>query len=130
MTATATITISPLNDVVIKVRLSNVVAGTITPITAGTVVGFLATSYDPAATAADVTLQANLTYIGGNSDGLGGTHELDAWQFTLDAAVMTIALLDSLFLTTQPYLIVQKTSDRRVYVPLKYSRSQPAALAA
>lgn len=121
--------ISPLNDVNISVLLINVPSsGTKTPITSPPVTGFLATSNAPDATAADPTLQADLTHVGGNDDGDGGTYDLGTWMFQLNATAMTIELLDSLFKSTRPWLIVQKTGDRRNAIPLRYARVQQATL--
>lgn len=129
MTAIQEITISPKNDRSIIVRLSTIPStGTLTPITSGAITGFLATSPDPDATAAHPSLEASLGYVGGNSDGNGGTYELDAWLWQIDASVLTTALLDPLFLKTKPWLIVVKDNDKRIVIPARYVRDERAVV--
>lgn len=102
--------------------------GTKAPITTGSVTGFLATSKGPSATAADASLQASLTYVGGNSDGEGGTYAAGTWLFQLDAAALTPNLLSTHFAGARPYLIVERTNDLRVAIPLTYASEEQAVV--
>jgi hypothetical protein len=79
--------------------------------------------------AADPSLTGTATYIGGN-----GTEPLGTWFYGIDAAVLTFAKLDSLFLTvnnkTLPaYFVLLKPSGVRVVESLKYVRYRKATAA-
>lgn len=110
----------PLNDLAVSVRLVDIDAttGAESNVTTGTVTAFLATSNGPTATAADATLNATVNY-----SGAGGW-----WTVTIDAAVLTAALLDTLFASVTPYLIIRRTNGIRVYVEMAYSASRPATV--
>lgn len=125
MTTSGEIKLAPLTDLNIVVGpLKSVPStGTKAAITTGTVTGFLATSKSSSATAADAALQATLTYVGGNSDGEGGTYEAGMWLFQLDASVLTANLLSTNFAATTPYLIVTRSNDLRWAFPLVYRDS-------
>lgn len=115
------IALNPLNDLTLLVTLKTVTlsTGAITPVTSGTVAGFLAISNTPTATVADATLNATCTYTGANGK----------WTIAWDGAVLTAALMNSLFAAVAPYAIVTlNTSDIRVYVPLTYTASRAATV--
>jgi hypothetical protein len=82
-----------------------------------------------AATPADPSLTGTAQYIGGIGGEPAGT-----WFFGLDAAVLTFAKLDALFLsvngkTLPAYFILLKPSGIRVSETLKYVRVQKAVAA-
>ena len=81
----------------------------------GTATAFLATSGSPTATAADPTLSISLTHI---SHG--------RWLVLFDAALLTAALMASLFGLTQPWLIAIHSSGVRTAVPLTYTATRLA----
>lgn len=111
------ITLYPLNDFLVKVSLRTVdsVTGIETPLTTGTVTAFLSTGNGPTATAADASLSVSATHIGKG-----------VWLIAIDAAVLTPTLLDPLFASATPYLIVQQTGGVRVYAAVTYTTSRPA----
>jgi hypothetical protein len=117
-------TLTPLVDFARTFLLEqfDTTAGAYVPVTAGAVTCYLATS-DDAATAADPSLTGSASYIGGTGASPAGT-----WFLGLDAAVLTFALLDSLFLNAAPYFIVLKPSGIRVAEKLKYVRVRKATL--
>lgn len=118
--ATKTITISPLNDLVLKAKLKEVVAGslTATPLTTGEVTAFLATSDAPTAAAADPALAATCEHVAGG-----------AWRIAFDAADLDPELLDGLFgATNVAYCIIQQPGGFRTVVPLVYAASRPATI--
>lgn len=117
--AASPITLYPLNDFFAKARLRSVnpATGVETPLTSGTVTAFLATSSGPTATAADPALSMSPVHL---VDGV--------WLIFFDAAVLTTALLDPLFGTSAPYLIVQQPGGVRVYTPVTYTTARPAEL--
>jgi hypothetical protein len=122
MTQAAEIKLAPLTDfsVVVGPLKSVPSTGTKAAITTDTVTGFLATSKSSSATAADATLSASCTYVGGNSDGEGGTYEAGMWLFQLDASVLTVNLLSTHFAATPPYLIISRSNDLRWAFPVVY----------
>jgi hypothetical protein len=111
------LTLYALNDFFVKTKLfaGNPTTGAVTPLTAGTVTAFLATSNTASATAADPALSMSPTHLG---DGV--------WLIFFDAAVLTTALLDPLFGSTPPYLIIQQPGGLRVYAPVTYTTARPA----
>lgn len=120
--------LSPLNDFDRTVLIEEVnSSGVVVPVTdtsGGAIVGFLATSKDPTASAADPTLSVNGVYIGGANGYDAGT-----WLFQIDASVLTPSLLDSKFGSVTPYFLVQRTNGKRRYEKLKYTPSWAADLA-
>jgi hypothetical protein len=115
----STLYLYPLNDFSVKIPLKDVDAsGNIVPLTTGTVTAFFATSNSPTATTADGTLTTTATHIGGGK-----------WLVQFDAAVLTAALLATLFASTLPYLIVQKPSGVRVYFDVIYAASRQGTVA-
>lgn len=104
----------PLNDFCVDVTLTDRAGA---PITSGSVTAFLSTSKEPSATAADAALSVTATY-----SGAGGV-----WNVTIDAAVLTLALLNTHFANATPYLIVQLVGAVRVWQKCKYSTSRKAA---
>jgi len=118
--------LAPLNDLDITIVLEdiNTSTGTRTPITTGTVTGFLATSSAPDATAADATLSVSGVYVGGQTkvSGKSGNYDAGTWLFHLDASALTISLLDTNFLTATPYFIVSKSNAVRKVGRFTYSR--------
>jgi hypothetical protein len=109
----------PLNDFTLSVSLKDVdpTSGSVVPLTSGTVTAFLATSKTASATAADPTLSVLATSIGGGK-----------WLIAIDAAALTPTLLDTLFASTSPFLIVQQPGNLRVFVPLTYVPQKPGIL--
>lgn len=122
--------LAPLQDLVRWVGpVYESVSGTLTPVTTGTVTGFLATTNTSSATAADASLSATLTHVGGNADGLGGTHAQGTWEFVLDASALTLALLNTHFAATGvAYLIVKRDNAFRVWERLEYVTSLQAEI--
>jgi hypothetical protein len=122
---TSAIQISPKNDINIVVGplMSVSSLGAKAPITSGTVTGFFATSKATSAIAADPSLQANLSYIGAQSDGEGGTYDEGSWLFQLNASDAVAALLATYFSNARPFLIVTRTDDLRVVIPCEYVES-------
>jgi hypothetical protein len=118
--------LTPLNDLDLTIVLEdiNTSTGTRTPITTGTVTGFLATSSAPDATTADATLSVSGVYIGGQTKitGQSATYDAGTWLFHLDASALTIALLDEKFAAATPYFIVSKSNAVRKVGQLSYSR--------
>jgi hypothetical protein len=109
----------PLNDFAVKIILKTIdeTTGAVVPLTEGTVTAFLATSNDPTATAPDPTLTTS------------GIHTKNGvWLALFDAAVLTPSLLDALFGSTPPYLIVQQPNGVRVYAQLTYTASRAAGV--
>lgn len=100
----------------------NTSTGVRTPITTGTITGFLSTGYDSTATAAHASLSVSGVYIGGQLKVTGGTATYDAgtWLFHIDASVLTKTLLDTYFATATPYFIVTKSSSLRKVGQLTY----------
>ena len=78
--------------------------------TSGVVTGFLATSADPDATAADPTLEATIVYTGS-----GGQ-----WLVKYDAAALTPELLAEHFAAATPYTIIEQPGGFRVVVEMEY----------
>lgn len=111
------LTLYALNDFFVKTKLfaGNPATGAVTPLTAGTVTAFLTTSNGPTATAADAALSMTPVHLG---DGV--------WLIFFDAAVLTTTLLDPLFGSTPPFLIVQQPGGIRVYAPVTYATTRPA----
>lgn len=128
MTQTAEpIEVCPLNDLNIVVGpIKSIVDGTPTPVTDGTVIGFLAKSKAPGATTADAALQKSLTHIGGEDDGEGGTYDDGTWLYQVNAADLTQELLEEHFLTNTPWFIAQRTDDVRVAKKCVYRESREA----
>lgn len=106
---------SPLNPFGVYARIYtlNLSTGEAEEITTGSVTGFLATSDDPEAAAADGTLSMTASYVAGKG-----------WLVAFAASVMTVELLDALFLYHPAWLIVQKSNGARVALELKYTRSR------
>lgn len=111
------VTLYALNDFFVKTKLfaGNPTTGAVEPLTSGTVTAFLATSNAATATAADAALSMSPVHLG---DGL--------WLIFLDGAVLTTTLLDPLFGSTPPYLIIQQPGGIRVYAPVTYATTRPA----
>lgn len=116
------VALSPLNDLSLSVTLKDVdpTTGATSLITTGTVTAFLAVSNSPTATVADATLNATVNYSGASGK----------WTITIDASVLTAALLATLFASATPYLIIQRTNGVRVTVELLYSASRAATVSA
>lgn len=106
----------PLNDLALSVKLQDIDAttGAKSLVTTGTVTAFLAIAATPTATVADPTLNATVNY-----SGAGGK-----WTITIDAAVLTATLLNTLFASTTPYLIIVRANGVRVAVELLYSATR------
>ncbi len=102
----ADFTLHPLNDFAKYARLKTIssTTGEVTPLKTGTVTAFLSTGGAPSDVAADATLSMSAIHI---KDG--------KWLIFFDASVLTLALLESKFATTPPYLILQHVSGFRVY---------------
>jgi hypothetical protein len=113
----------PLNDFVCTVLVEDVNSGTgvISSVTTGTVTAFIAIDNSPSATAADPSLTQSATYIGGANGFVAGT-----WLVNFDATVLTASLLNTLFNTATPYLIISRVGAVRRYVTLSYVPSLAA----
>lgn len=98
------------------------VSGKIVPLTTGPVTYFLATSKLPTATAVDPTLTGSAILTVNSA--ASGAPPTGMWLVQLDAIVLTAALLDALFATVTPYLIIQKIGGVRVYVEMLYTPSR------
>lgn len=109
----------PLNDLVLEVKLTkvNTTTGATEPLTTGTVTAFIANANTPTATAADPTLTGTCTHVGSGR-----------WIIEFDAAILTAALLASLFASATPYCIVQVTNGTRTYIELVYAASRAATI--
>lgn len=102
----------PLNDcaLLVTVRVVNN-AGRYVPLEASVApTAFLATSNEPTATAADLSLVTTPVYTGASG----------RWLVAFDAADLTPSLLATLFGSTTPFCIVQFTDDVRVAIELDY----------
>jgi hypothetical protein len=108
-------TLSPLNDLAFlaTIRVVNA-SGSLTALETGSPTAFLALSDSPTATAADVSLVTTPTYTGA-----GGK-----WLVSFDAAVLTPALLASLFGSVTPYVIISFPGAIRVAVQCAYLASR------
>ena len=127
----AAIEFSPLKpiNVVAGPYYSVPTTGTRAAITTGTFTGFLATTDAPDATTADATLSADLTYVGTNSDGLGGTYPAGSWLFQLAASAVTKALCETHFAPLgKAYLIINRSGVTRDVIVLTYKRSSYATI--
>lgn len=114
----ASINLSPLNDFNVTVTLKFIdSAGATQPLTTGTVSFFIATATGPTATAADPSLAGNAVHIGGG-----------VWLIQLDAAVLTYTLLNALFASVPPVLIVQQPNGVRGYATLTYLPARPMTI--
>ncbi len=107
------------------VETVDAVTGETDAITTGSVSAFIANTNDPNAAAADGTLNTSAVHVG-VAVPVGDQLPLGSWLVTIPASTST--LLDSLFNNTgkDPYLIVQRTSESRVYEKLKYVRARKA----
>lgn len=132
-----------LNDYTVHVPIhyNHATTGTKTPLTAGTVTGFLATTRSKTATAAHAALSASLVHVGGNpkSTGSNVTFDSGTWQFTLDAQLgqagadddakdaAALAIIEAAAAVTgQLYLIVKAPGNIRRWVQVPYKSDQPA----
>lgn len=111
--------IYPDNDFTLKVGLKSVdtTTGSVVPLLTGAVAAFLATSNLPTATAADSNLTADIFNLGSGN-----------WLVFIDADKLDPTLMDTLFASTAPFLIIQLPGDVRVFVPLTYVPSRPGNL--
>jgi len=118
----------PLNDLSVAMGPFETVTtlGVHTPITAGTISGFLATTDAPDAIAADATLAvANLSYIGGQPKGDGTNWAAGWWLIQFDAAVLTAALLNTLFAARgEAFIHAISAGNVRVVVRVEYRASR------
>ena len=79
----------------------------------GTVTAFLATSADPTALAADVTLSVPALYAG----------SLGQWVVRFPAAILTPSLLEATFANDDAFCILQASDGVRAVVPVAYAPS-------
>jgi hypothetical protein len=123
-------TLYPLNTLwrLVTIETVNASDGSTEGATTGTVTAFLAVSNEPDVTTADATLSVAATHVG-VADPAAGQWPLGTWLITIPASVLTVALLDQLFTTVTPYLIVERTGSDRVYEKLHYHRSRKADFA-
>lgn len=107
----------PLNDFAMFAKLKDISSstGAVSNLTTGTVSFFIATSNAPDAEEADATLSGSATHVSNGK-----------WLVFLDASVLDPTLLDSLFATATPYLILQYSNGFRVYHELAYTASRQA----
>lgn len=100
--------------------------GTYIPVVAGTVTVYIASAPD-SPTPADPSLSANAVYIGGVNSVPTGT-----WFWGLDAAILTFALLDSIFNVGTnppvPYIVISRVSGIRAVEKLSYKRTLAATV--
>lgn len=114
------INLYPLNDLNLVVTLKYVdSSGNIQPLDTGVVTFFLATTNDPTATAADPSLSGSAVHLAAGSG---------QWLIQLDAAVLTFSLLNALFASVPPQLIVQSTNNVRGYATLTYAPARPMTI--
>lgn len=112
----ANIILYPDNDLVVKVRLRQASAstGAVTDLTSGTVTAFISLSNLTTATPADASLSVACTYSGSSG----------WWVVAFDATILTSTLLNTLFASAAPYLIVQQVGGIAGYAPMTYSPSR------
>jgi Na+-transporting methylmalonyl-CoA/oxaloacetate decarboxylase beta subunit len=114
------INLYPLNDLNLVVTLKFVdVDGSTKPLDTGPISFFIATSNLPTATAADPALSGTAVHLATGSG---------QWLIQLDASVLTYSLLNGLFASVPPVLIVQSTNNVRGYAPLTYVPSRPMTI--
>lgn len=114
--------IYPLNDFSFIVPLKDVdpADGKVKPLLTGTVTFFLSVTDDPAtAVAADPAFAGSATHVGKGN-----------WLIQLDAAVMTVAKMETAFAAAPPFLMIQKPSGFLVNLPLAYQKKKKAVLIA
>lgn len=111
--------IYPLNDFAMFVKLYDInsTTGAKTPLTSGSVTAFLATTNTPTATSADPSLSVSCVHVGSGK-----------WLVFFDASLLTASLMDSLFGSTPPFLIVQYPDGVRAYIELEYQASRPGTI--
>lgn len=116
----ADFTLYPLNDFAKYLRLPDInsTTGNVGYLTSGSVTAFLSTTNGPTATAADATLVMSPTYVPAKQK----------WLLYFDASVLTVNLLNTLFASTPPYLIVQYPSGFRVYFAGEYVAERPGTV--
>lgn len=116
----ADFTLYPLNDFAKFLRPKDIdsATGEVAPLTTGIVTAFLATAFGPTATAAHASLSVPAIHLTNGK-----------WLVFIDASVLDPTLLDTLFSTTPPYLIVQYPSGFRVYYSGEYQASRPGIVA-
>lgn len=124
-----TLELSPLNAffATIYVPTVSLTDGVESGLSTGTMTAFLASSGDPDETAADGTLSVACTHIGQASPSTG-QFPTGTWLINFPKSILTVALLDQLFTSTAPYLIVEHSTSMRVETKLKYKRSRKADL--
>src|SRR5690349_12280123 len=123
--------LNPLNKLFRTVLIEDVsgTTGATIPVVSGTLTAFLATSNSPTATAADGTLSVSGTHVGVSVPDATHPFPLGTWLIEIGGNALSVALLDSLFTTATPYLIVVYNDLDRVYEKLKYKRTRKADLA-
>ena len=90
------------------------------PVTSGAISAFIATTNGPLATAAHANLVAVVTHVGVIAPVPDGDYPLGTWSIAIDGAGLTQAILDPLFATATPYLIVDRVGDVRRYQKVVY----------
>lgn len=112
----AVIPLYPLNDLDVLATLKDVdpVTGRVIPLTTGPVTAFISQSNAPTAVPADGALFVNAVNTGRGK-----------WLISFDAAVLSFTLLDPLFATTTPYLIVEMPGEIRVFAEMIYNPVRP-----
>lgn len=116
--------LSPDNDLDLTIKLEdiNTTTGTRTAITSGAATGFLSTSPDADAAAADASLSVAGVHVGGNPKYTGGAnYESGTWLFHFDASALTAALLSEKFAKAPVYFIVTRTNAVRKVAQLTYA---------
>ena len=119
----------PLNTLSRTILLEDVddSTGATIPVVSGTLTGILATSNSPTATVADGTLTATGTHVGVSVPDATHPYPQGTWLIEIDANVLTVTLLDSLFsAAVPPYFIISYSNLCRVYEKLTYKRSRKA----
>jgi hypothetical protein len=116
----ADFTIYPENDFAKFVTGKEIssTTGAVTAEETGTVTAFFSTSKLPDATAADATLSVDCTFVAGKG-----------WLVFFDRSVMDYTLLDGLFASATPYLIVDDGQGWWAYYTGEYVASRPGTVA-
>jgi hypothetical protein len=113
------IELAPLNDLTLLATIKevNAVTGALEAAVTGTVSAFIALNSLPTSTEADPSLV------------VAGVHTTNGvWLINFDGGILTYALLNGLFASATPYLIVTHSSGVRVYTQLTYTPSRAATV--
>lgn len=114
------ITLYPLNDLVLKATLKEVVDGslTATPLTTGTVSAFISETNASTATAFDASLTTTGEYVAASK----------AWRIAFDADALDPELLAPLVTAGAAFVIIEQSGGFRTAVPVLVADSRPATV--